>query len=292
MMMRSLPSPLRLLTSTQFLTTPKRYMSQRTISQRTMSTSPFTLEPAIFNATLYKRVTDLWLPGIDTNGSTLDMSIAKRWFGMGTAAEKRAFDAECTDAFAQALESIGPGKFPEASAKPFVDEIRRVPAEATAWTALSLVLLLDQMPRNIYRSGVGLRSVYTHYDKISYALTSTLLSSDSPVSRPDTSAVFQRSAAHRCWFYMPLVHSEELVAHDLLNVELASFASELEVLQDVDVSKAFLMNQVKSEKEHRDILDTFGRYPHRNAALGRESTAEEIEFLKQGGATFGVEEEK
>lgn len=280
------PTPLRLFTSTLF-----PFILKQPTHKRTMSNA-FTLNPTIFHEALYKRVTDLWLPNIDTSGRSLDMSTAKRWFGLGTAVEKRAFDAECTDAFVQALESIGPAKFPEASAQPFVDELLRVPVQDTAWTALSLVLLLDQIPRNIYRSNVGLRSVYTHYDKMSYVLACTLLSSDSPVPRPDTSPLFQRSAAHRCWFYMPLVHSEEIAAHELLNAELAYFASELQALQDVEGSKVFLENQVKSEKEHRAILDRFGRYPHRNNALGRESTAQEIRFLEEGGATFGVGDEK
>jgi len=91
---------------------------------------------------------------------------------------------------------------------------------------------------------------------------------------------------------MPLVHSEELAAHALLHAERVSFASELAALQDVDTSRAFLENQVKSEKEHRAMLDIFARYPHRNAALGRESTAQEIKFLEEGGATFGVGQEK
>ncbi|KAF2847592.1 hypothetical protein T440DRAFT_470885 [Plenodomus tracheiphilus IPT5] len=217
----ALPSPLRLLTSTLFLTATKSPIHRRAAS--TMSPSAFKLDPTIFNAGLYKRVTDLWFPGIDTTGRELDMSVAKRWFGIGTPEEKRLFDEQCKDAFEKALESVGPAKFPEASAQPFVDEIQRVATQGTgagirskdedaAWTALSLVLLLDQMPRNICRKGHALKSVYTHYDKISYALASALLSSESTISRPDTHPIFRRSAAHRCWFYMPLMHSEELAA--------------------------------------------------------------------------------
>jgi uncharacterized protein (DUF924 family) len=50
--------------------------------------------------------------------------------------------------------------------------------------------------------------------------------------------------------------------------------------------------QFKAEKDHRDILNKFGRYPHRNGPLGRSSTDEEKRFLEEGGETFGVAQEK
>jgi uncharacterized protein (DUF924 family) len=50
----------------------------------------------------------------------------------------------------------------------------------------------------------------------------------------------------------------------------------------------WLENYQKSAKDHRDILERFGRYPHRNTALGRVSTEEERRFIEDGGATFGV----
>lgn len=282
-------TPLRLFTSSL-------HISRLPVCYRAMSTSPFQLDPKIFNATLYKHVTDVWLPGIDTNGQSLDVNVEKRWFG-GTADEKRAFDTECRSAFAHALESVGPENFPGASAGPFVEEIARVAAEEgadsdqAAWTALSLTLLLDQMPRNIYRTEDGLRKVYGHYDRMSYSLSRALLSGTT-IPRPDTSLLFRRSGAHRCWFYIPLMHSESLAAHDQLSAIMASYSEELAGVEGYEASKAFLNNQIHAEKEHRDILDRFGRYPHRNEALGREGTEEERAFLEGGGATFGVGQKK
>ncbi|KAI8940527.1 hypothetical protein NX059_004205 [Plenodomus lindquistii] len=290
-----LPLPLRLLTSKLFIQTTKSPVYRRAAS--TMSTATFRLDPTIFNAELYKSVTDLWFHGIDRTGRELDMRIAARWFGAGTPEEKQLFDSKCRNAFGEALESFGPAEFPEATAQPFVEEIQRVFAEGTeagnnggeaAWTALSLVLLLDQMPRNIYRTGDALKTVYAHFDKLSYALTSALLSNDSQPHRLDKHSSFRYSAALRCWFYMPLMHSEDIAAHEVLDAELAAFTKELERVPDVEGSKTFLTRQIKAEREHRPILDEFGRYPHRNAALGRESTAEEVKFLREGGATFGV----
>ena len=250
-----------------------------------------TLDRQIFTETLYKSLTDLWLPDVDLSGKTLNMAAARRWFA-GSPAEKRAFDTQCRDAFAPALDALGPKNFPEASASPIIEEIRRIASEndgeeKAAWTALSFMLLLDQIPRNVYRTDSGLRLVYKHYDRMAYTLARSLLA-NTPIPRPDSSPLFARSMAHRLWFYMPLMHSEDIEAHVLLDEVIDEYARELEGLQDVEGSKMFLGEQKKAEKEHREILDQFGRYPHRNAALARESTAEEKAFLEGGGKTFGV----
>jgi uncharacterized protein (DUF924 family) len=262
-----------------------------------MSTSTFTLDPAIFHRTLYKRIIDLWLPGVDATGQDFDMSIAKRWFA-GSPEERDVFDGQCKDMCVAALESIGPDKFPKADAQPFLDEIARVAEEESeadtatgeeaAWTALSFALLLDQMPRNVYRTEEGLRLVYSHYDRIAYAFVRDILSPSSPIPRPDTHPVMRLSAAHRTWLYMPLMHSEDLSAHDLADGIQEEFARELEDLDGYNGTKMWLANYQKALKEHRDILERFGRYPHRNAALGRASTEEERRFIEEGGATFGV----
>jgi uncharacterized protein (DUF924 family) len=264
------------------------------------TTTTFKLDTNIFNATLYKQLTDVWLPGVDLRGEELDHGVLKRWF-MASADEREAFDGLCRDQFAHALEAVGPDRLPEPTAQPFVDEIERVArgdsttdgsqAQA-AWTALSLTLLLDQIPRNIYRTDAGLRHVYTHYDAISYALSRNLLSPNSPTPRPDLHPQWRHSAAHRLWFYMPLMHSEDMEAHRLIDDILRETATEAERLEGHKASKMFIDGQVEAEKEHRSILERFGRYPHRNRALGRSSTEEEKKFLDDGGATFGVAQEK
>ena len=71
--------------------------------------------------------------------------------------------------------------------------------------------------------------------------------------------------------YLPYMHSESLLIH---TEAMKLFAQEgLESILDFEI-------------RHRRILDRFGRYPHRNRVLGRESTPEEIEFLKQPGSGF------
>lgn len=271
----------------------------RAQSRAMSSTSPFTLDPAIFNNSLYTRLTDVWFPGLDTSGQSLNQETVRRWF-LGSPDERAQFDGLCRDEFAHALDAISPTAFPNPDASPFVTELERVAAESkdgvqsesVAWTALSLILLLDQIPRNIYRDNAGLRKVYTHYDAMAFSLSSTLLSPSSPIPRPDTHPAFRLSAAHRLWFYMPLMHSESLAAHDQVDLILDPYRAECARLEGYEGTKSFIDGQAKAEKEHRDILERFGRYPHRNEALGRESTAEEERFLEEGGATFGVGQEK
>lgn len=261
--------------------------------RRSMSSSMLRLDPAIFNHALYKQVIHVWFSGLDLRGETLDNDIVRRWF-QPTPEERQQFDTVCQEAFAPALAAIGPEQWPNPTAEPFIvalknnqQETSKDQSEEAAWAALSLTLLLDQIPRNVFRTGQGLRRVYTHYDLISYSLNHALLSS-SIISRPDLHPIFVRSAAHRLWFYMPLMHSEDLQAHDLLDKILADYGQELVRQKAGEGSTMFLDAQLKAEKSHREILEKFGRYPHRNQALARSSTAEETKFLKDGGATFGV----
>jgi uncharacterized protein (DUF924 family) len=279
MLMSSLTSSIPRLT---FRTASRSFTHRRTMSS-------FRLDPSIFNATLYKHVIDIWLPGIDLGGEELDFGVVKRWFA-GSADERIAFDSTCRDHFAHALEAIGPDHVADPTAEPFLDEIKSSGDDSqAAWTALSLTLLLDQMPRNIYRSDEGLRKVYNHYDRISYALAQSLLSSK---DRVDLHPQWRNSAAHRMWFYMPLMHSEDIEAHKLVDEILAEAMGDMEQLEGHEASKNFLHKQVEAEAEHRVILDRFGRYPHRNGALGRVSTAGEKAFLDEGGATFGVAQDE
>jgi uncharacterized protein (DUF924 family) len=89
------------------------------------------------------------------------------------------------------------------------------------------------------------------------------------------------------WFYLPLMHSENVEDHKLLDSILKEFSEELtiknndEALKEVDNFKSF-------ESMHRRIIGQWGRYPHKNLATGRETTEDEAKWLEEGGATFGV----
>jgi uncharacterized protein (DUF924 family) len=125
--------------------------------------------------------------------------------------------------------------------------------------ALALCLLLDQFPRNMFR---GTRRAY-RTDPVAVDVA------DRAVERGHDRAV---EPDMRRFFYLPFMHSEELAEQER-SVALN------EALGDED--------SIKWARHHRDIVARFGRFPHRNAILGRESTPEEAAFLAEDGAFKG-----
>jgi uncharacterized protein (DUF924 family) len=221
---------------------------------------------------------------------------------MGPPEEKAAFDTACRSSFLHALESISPEKFPiaqvpsSAIAEPFLREISDASKQSPqddgaegATTALSLILLLDQMPRNIFRVPATLPLVYNHYDTIAVAIMTSLLSPNSTIPRPDIHPIYRLSAAHRFWFYMPHMHSESRELHTQLADILTENRRELvEAGSECEASLQYFDRAAGFEKKHAGIIEQFGRYPHRNEVLGRQPTEEEAKWLEEGGDTFGV----
>lgn len=126
--------------------------------------------------------------------------------------------------------------------------------EATRDGALALLLLLDQFPRNAFRN------------------TPRVYATDAlarEVARRAVERGFDRATEPplRSFFHLPFMHSEELADQDRC-VELTGDAGEQ--------TRRYALH-------HRDIIRRFGRFPHRNEVLGRESTAEERQFLAEGG---------
>lgn len=120
--------------------------------------------------------------------------------------------------------------------------------------ALALMILLDQFPRNCFR-GTG------HM----FATDSLALS----LARRATEAGFDRQVDPdlQIFFYLPYMHSEDLADQDAA------------VRHCRDLSERVR----ESAAEHREIIARFGRFPHRNPQLGRETSADEHDFLKGGG---------
>jgi uncharacterized protein (DUF924 family) len=121
--------------------------------------------------------------------------------------------------------------------------------------SLAVVLLLDQFPRNMFR---GTRRVYA-------TDPAALMTADRAIEKGQDRQV---APALRRFFYLPFMHSEEL-RHQERSVALN------EELGDPEVAKW--------ARHHHDIIRRFGRFPHRNALLGRESTPEEARFLAEEG---------
>jgi uncharacterized protein (DUF924 family) len=126
-------------------------------------------------------------------------------------------------------------------------------------TALALVLLLDQLPRNIFRGTPR-----------AYATDAAARAAAAPAKAKAKGFDAMVPAAWRKFFYMPLHHSEN--ADDQRR--------SIELLQAVPNDPARAEN-TRYARRYLDIIERFGRFPHRNAVLGRISTPEEIAFLEE-----------
>ena len=122
----------------------------------------------------------------------------------------------------------------------------------TAEGSLALLLLLDQFPRNVFR-GTG------------HAYATDPLARHFAVAMVEAGQDAQIERELRLFCYLPFQHSEAMAD------------------QERAVALLQAMDQAKWALHHRDIIRRFGRFPHRNSALGRESTPEEREFLREGG---------
>jgi uncharacterized protein (DUF924 family) len=160
----------------------------------------------------------------------------QKWF-----AADAAFDVEIRRQFLPAYESAASGRLEE--------------LEATPEGALALLILLDQMPRNMFR---GTARAYAT-DPLARALAQRALARGFDRAVPPS---------ERQFFYLPFMHSEALADQERC-LELYRNAGDAEGLQYAE--------------EHAAIIRRFGRFPHRNAPLGRPTTADEQAFLDAGG---------
>jgi uncharacterized protein (DUF924 family) len=128
----------------------------------------------------------------------------------------------------------------------------------TAEGCLALVIVLDQFPRNMFRDDARAFATDPH---ARHLLRHTL----------DMGYDKVLDARQRQFLYMPLQHSES-PRDQAESVRLNAMLGNDDVL--------------KYAIAHKEIIDRFGRFPHRNAVLGRESTAAELEFLTQPGSSF------
>ena len=135
--------------------------------------------------------------------------------------------------------------------------------------ALALILLWDQFPRNLHR---GTAAAFAR-DAAALKLCLALLDSGGERALPPVGRVF---------VYMPLQHAEDLALQDR-----GVAAYEALLRERGQEEKALWEPFLGSAREHRAIVARFGRFPHRNTALGRAPTEAEIAYLEGGGKTFG-----
>ena len=177
------------------------------------------------------------------------------WFGTPTGPSRpewfrkdAAFDAQIRSRF---------GELHEAASRRELESWRADPESMVA-----LVVVLDQFSRNLHR---GDPRAFAQDAYARECANQALARGDERVLLP----------VQRQFLYLPLEHSEDLADQERC-VELMR---SLEAFPET-------MGLTEWAEKHRVIVARFGRFPHRNAALGRESTPEEIEFLKQPGSSF------
>src|ERR687896_1602933 len=188
---------------------------------------------------------------------SLAPQVLKFWFGQGADYGKvhnrwfekdRAFDIEVTSRFGPLHDAMLEGKHRE-----WLDHPR---------DCLARIIVLDQFARHIYRS------------------TARAFSSDAlalEAAKHLVSKGWDRDMlpVERMFAYLPFQHSESLEDQE----QAYELYQALKAFPETADTERYAI-------AHRDIIRRFGRFPHRNAALGRASTPEEIEFLKQPGSSF------
>jgi uncharacterized protein (DUF924 family) len=138
---------------------------------------------------------------------------------------------------------------------------------ANSDNVLAAIIVIDQFSRNLFR---GSAQAF-EWDSVAIELAQFGWDQD----------LFQnRAFAQQAFSLLPFVHSEQLDLHEQANVKFEELANKSN--QD-----PILTGFLSSAKEHRAIIETFGRYPHRNEVLSRASTPAEIEYLESGAKRFG-----
>ena len=193
-------------------------------------------------------ILDFWFGPLDEYGNAIEDHSSLWWLK----------DPEADALIKQRFEPVV-----TAAARGALNKWVDTPAGRTA-----LIVTLDQFPRNIYRETP---------QAFAYDAKARSLTLDGIDRGDDEQAPF----IHRVFFYLPLEHAEDRALQAL---SVACYARLLEAAPPPLEEQA--ANYLDYARRHQAIVDRFGHFPHRNAILNRESTAEETVFLTQPGSSF------
>ena len=185
------------------------------------------------------------------------MASTKRWFS-----KDAAFDESIRERFSGLMERAQKG-----------DLDAWATGDDAAHGSLALIILLDQMSRNVYR---GTAQSFAQDGR---SLAFCLGGLGAGVDR-------ELTFAERYMFLMPLMHAEDAPLQQRCVTEFETLAFDAEQAGASDGLVAILRAGRDYAVKHADIVKRFGRFPHRNAILGRPSTPEEVAFLEQPGSSF------
>ena len=177
------------------------------------------------------------------------------WFGQGADYGKRHKRWFAKDA---ALDAEVTARFRDLHAELQATDDWLDPAQA----CLARILVLDQFPRNMYRA-------------LAQAFSTDTLALGAARHALERGYDRDLLPVERMFVYLPFEHSERLEDQE----RACQLCEPLGAFAETDDAYRYAL-------AHRDIIRRFGRFPHRNAILGRASTPEELEFLKQPGSSF------
>ena len=198
-------------------------------------------------------ILEFWFEGV-TDETLINNGVMpfRKWFS-----KSEKFDQEIRERFGADLEAACTGKYRA--------------WEDSAQGRLTLIILCDQFPRNMFRNDSKMFS----YDSLALSLTLKSIHDGWDM---------QLSLIERTFLYMPLMHSEELKVQKMSLEYFSKLVAQAKECCPKNVS--YYEYSLKFAKRHHDIIEKFGRFPHRNATLGRASSTGELEFLNKPGSSF------
>ncbi len=196
-----------------------------------------------------EEILSFWFKEQELSGPQIDQRM-DTWFG-----EDPVFDHDIEERFSGDVERACNGQLDHWAAEPY--------------GRLALIILIDQFRRNIYRNTA---KAFSH-DKIALKLCV-----EGAMEKSDKGL----APIHRVFFYMPLQHAESR------KVQAKSVALYNRLAESVSPTyQETFLTVAQFAELHKDIIDQFGRFPHRNSLLGRENTTEEDEYLAGDSPDFG-----
>lgn len=202
------------------------------------------------NTTTADDIWQFWFGDLDADGFAAPETTA-RWFRGGPA-----FDDEIRERFGGLVDAL------------VGDLAADSTFQGSPEAVLSRILVLDQFSRNAFR---GTPKMFAA-DAVALRLAQHLVEAGGDRALPTHPRTFA---------YLPFMHSEDLAVQETCVRLMRGLVDELE-----GMAKEAIAGNLGYAIAHRDIVARFGRFPHRNAVLGRETTPEEAAFLTQPGSSF------
>ena len=192
----------------------------------------------------FEEVLDFWFPDLADADHARMVSQFEWWFSGGA-------DADIGDRFPRLLDRAAGGE---------LDDWARTPR-----SRLALIIVLDQFSRSVHRDSA--RAFAEDEKALALALEGIELGHYNALVTP----------WEKTFFFLPLAHSERL-----LHLERAVELAEQLLEEAAPPFRRILQHSASQAHGHRDIIARFGRHPHRNRVLGRQSTPEELDYLASG----------